>query len=91
MQPSPFVVLPAPTGPDAPILSAAQDVLLARAADQGVRIHLSHGFGDLLRVNERAIAAGTWDAIIRTVDCRFRRLGPDNAFWLAALDDEGAP
>jgi hypothetical protein len=70
-------------------LLVAADLLSAKAQQVGVTPLISNDFNELLLVNQRARAAGTWDAIIRTVDPRFRRLDASNAFWVRGVAASG--
>lgn len=87
---TPFTDLAIPPGPLAGLLAAARDALAAGAAERGVRIEISTDFDELLAVNLRETAAGTWYPMLPASDPRLRRLDAANSFWLRGCDAAGA-
>jgi len=87
---TPLADLQIPPGPLAGLLTAARDNLGASAAERGIHIDISTDFCELLEVNLRETAAGTWYPMLPASDIRYRRLLPENSFWLrgSSLDGE---
>ncbi|HYG86262.1 MAG TPA: hypothetical protein VD978_08390 [Azospirillum sp.] len=78
-----------PAGPLAGLLAAARSRLVEAAARQGVTLAVSGDFDELLALNERETAAGTWFPMLPATNPRCRSLHPGNGFWLRGTDRSG--
>ncbi|HYD65546.1 hypothetical protein [Azospirillum sp.] len=85
----PLSHLPVPEGPLAGLLVAARDRLSAQAAGRGVTLSVEADMHALLRVNEAAVAAGSWEPILPAANPLCRALTPANAFWIRGRDAAG--
>jgi hypothetical protein len=74
---------------DTDLLDIAENRLLSAIRAVGVSIEVSHDFDELVRINEQAVAAGTWEPMLRTIHPAHRDLSPENAFWLRGTDSRG--
>lgn len=63
--------------------------LLGRFAEHGLTVEVTHDFPELVRVNDAAQAAGSWDQLFPPADHRCSDLTPDNAFLLLARNRAG--
>lgn len=85
----PLSQLPVPEGPLAGLLAAARDRLAAQAAGRGVTLSVEADMHGLLRVNEAAVAAGSWEPVLPAANPLCRTLTPANAFWIRGSDAAG--
>lgn len=85
----PLSQLPVPEGPLAGLLAAARDRLSAQAAGRGVTLSVEADMHALLRVNEAAVAAGSWEPILPAANPLCRTLTPANAFWIRGCNAAG--
>lgn len=85
----PFTALPLPAGPLAPFFASVQAELAGQARARGVEFVIDFDMHALLRVNEEAVAAGTWEPMLPAANPRTRQLTRANAFWLRAVNPAG--
>jgi hypothetical protein len=82
-------VLPVPSGPMKGLVSAARRYLIDTAEARGITFSLCFDMSELQAVNREAVAAGSWEPMLSTADPSFRRLTPENAFWIKGTDRDG--
>jgi GNAT superfamily N-acetyltransferase len=83
--------------PDALTVKHGPAALLSRfilegdkAARQiGIRLRLRHDFGDLLYVNKKKVANGTWYPLMNMFNYEFNDLNSENSYWIAGEDEHG--
>lgn len=85
----PLASLPIPVGPLSGLLGSARSHLCALARQVGIEFYVNPDMEELLRVNERATAAGSWDAILPAANPRCRTLNADNAYWIDGRNADG--
>jgi len=86
---TPLATLPIPSGPLFGLLTAARDQLVEDAATRGVEIAVSIDFAELLEINERETARGTWFPMLPATNPAARHIHADNGFWLRGTDPAG--
>lgn len=83
--------------PDALTIKHGPAALLSRfilesdrqARDLGVRLRIRYDFDELLRVNEREIATGSWYKLPIMFDVRHADLTPENSYWISGENEDG--
>lgn len=83
--------------PDALTVEHGPAALLARfvitsdvyARQLGLSLRVSYDFDELVFVNRRYVAEGSWYPIIGEFDPKISRLTPENAFWVSGVDADG--
>ncbi|TWA63864.1 hypothetical protein FBZ82_112147 [Azospirillum brasilense] len=81
--------LPIPSGPLSGLLQAARDELVGLAAGRGVALSVVFDMPALVRVNEAAVAAGSWEPMLPAAHPACRSLSPANAFWIGGTAASG--
>ncbi|AWJ92164.1 hypothetical protein Sp245p_20520 (plasmid) [Azospirillum baldaniorum] len=81
--------LPVPSGPLSGLLQAARDELVGLAAGRGVALSVEFDMPALVRVNEAAVAAGSWEPMLPAAHPACRSLTPANAFWICGRAPSG--
>src|SRR5437763_4327378 len=83
--------------PDALTIKHGPAGLLARfvlegdkaARQMGFRLRLRHDFGELLYLNEREVAHGSWFKLVNMFNPAYCDLSPENSYWISGENDAG--
>ena len=57
--------------------------------ETGIRLRLRHDFDELVHINKRATASGTWFPLINMFNPTHTDLTPEDSFWLSGERDNG--
>jgi hypothetical protein len=73
----------------APLLSRFVLESDRQARNLGVRLRIRYDFDELLRVNERETATGSWYKLPIMFDPRHADLSPENSYWISGENEDG--
>jgi hypothetical protein len=83
--------------PDALTVKHGPSRLLARfvlegdraARRLGLRLRLRHDFGELLYLNQREVAHGSWFKLVNMYNPAYCDLSPENSYWISGENERG--
>jgi hypothetical protein len=59
------------------------------ARRMGLRLRLRHDFGELLYLNKREVAQGSWFKLVNMYNPGYCDLSPENSYWISGENDAG--
>jgi hypothetical protein len=59
------------------------------ARQMGIHLRLRHDFDELLYLNKRRVADGTWYPLMKMFNPEYSDLRPENSYWISGEDEHG--